>query len=895
MDVLNKLKSTVSTTVSQLSGVLPGNPVTREYDIIKQIGSAGPGLLWKIYSGHKRSTKQEAAVFVLEKRLLERFSKKDRDYFLELSRKGAAQLTRLRHPQVLTVQHPLEESRESLAFATEPVFSSLANILGNHENLPPATVVSLKDYKLFDVEIKYGLQQIAEGLSFLHNDAKLLHGNICPESVIVNSQGAWKIFGLDFCVIGDSSSDGKVAWNVKELESDITPLAQPNLDFLAPEVSQGKRYGGSTATLPVSHSLDMFSLGCLVYAIFNHGNSPWPMECDIERYFRLSGSNRELPYKGIESVPADLRETVRSLLNSSTEKRIDTYSFLKISYFEDVGVKTLNYLDSLFQWDNLQKSQFFKGLPAVLAKLPHRLCLHRVIPCLAKEFVNPSMVPFVLPCALHIAQEASKEDYVSLILPYLKPVMKLQEPIQILLIFMQKMELLLQKTPADDVKSDVLPMIYRALEVEASPQIQELCLSIIPNFASLIDYPAMKNALIPRIKKLCTGSGLLSVRVNCLLCLGKLLDHLDKWLVLDDVLPMLQKIPSKEPAVIMGILGIYKIAFENPKLGIPKEVLATQIVPFLFPLIVEPGLGLTQFRALMTLLKEMIHRVEEEQKMKLENLAALQEEQKSSLQNTLSGFGDRKQGNVENMSNGKTSNSTTISKPESLDQFFNKMSVQSPTTPSETSRQQPTITPPSSYQNLSLGNQQPTRQPSKPVAQSPLNKSAADSLMNSILESNLTAMKASHPAAPNTLQIAPPPFQSAPLPLPGAQNLKSAPLTPHIAPAPFQSASFTQPIAPYTQQTVSNTSQTAPIPFQSAPYTQPTASHTFPTAPQTFQTAPGTQSWKPLIPSGSSVTQPLIPSAPSRPSTFVTSPLMNQSSSTSVKPLARSDIDDLLS
>ena len=53
---------------------------------------------------------------------------------------------------------------------------------------------------------------------------------------------------------------------------------------------------------------------------------------------------------------------------------------------------------------------------------------------------------------------------------------------QVLLIFMQRMELLLSKTPPGDVKSDVLPMIYRALESDAA-QIQELCLSILPGFA----------------------------------------------------------------------------------------------------------------------------------------------------------------------------------------------------------------------------------------------------------------------------------------------------------------------------------------------------------------------------------------------------------------------------
>lgn len=47
MDVFNKIcntvAGTVAGTVNQISNALPGNPVTREYEAIKLIGSAGPG------------------------------------------------------------------------------------------------------------------------------------------------------------------------------------------------------------------------------------------------------------------------------------------------------------------------------------------------------------------------------------------------------------------------------------------------------------------------------------------------------------------------------------------------------------------------------------------------------------------------------------------------------------------------------------------------------------------------------------------------------------------------------------------------------------------------------------------------------------------------------------
>jgi SCY1-like protein 2 len=620
MDVLNKLRSTVSNTVSQLSGVLPGNPVTREFEATCHIASAGPGLQWKIYRGYKKSTKQEAAIFVFEKRQLERLPRSDRDAMLETLRRGVSQLTRLRHPQILIVQHPLEESRESLAFATEPVFASLANVLGSTENMPSPLPSQLKNYKLFEVEIKYGLLQVGEGLAFLHNDVKLLHHNICPEVIVINQQGAWKIFGFDFCIHSHNTQDSQEPyWPFVEYSPTLHPMAQPCLDYLAPEYA---------LTLSHSPASDMFSLGMLILAVHNSGQPLNNNNGDWNSYKRNACELKQASASRLLCVTDGLREFVKMLLNVTPELRPDAHQFTKIEFFEDVGVKTLNYLDSLFQWDNLQKSQFYKGLPQIIQNLPHRVCIHRILPCLMKEFVNPTMVPFVLPNVLLVTENCSRDEYLQHILPHLKPVMKLQEPIQILLIFMQKMELLLKLTPAEEIKSDVLPMLYRALESEAQ-QIQELCLSVLPTFAGLIDYPAMKNALLPRIKRLCIATSYISVRVNCLVCVGKLLEHLDKWLVLDEVLPFLPQIPSREPAVLMGILGIYKLALTHKKLGITKELMATKILPFLMPLSIENGLTLNQFNALMALIKEMVSRVEGEHRTKLEQLNSIQQESKS--------------------------------------------------------------------------------------------------------------------------------------------------------------------------------------------------------------------------------------------------------------------------
>lgn len=189
--------------------------------------------------------------------------------------------------------------------------------------------------------------------------------------------------------------------------------------------------------------------------------------------------------------------------------------------------------------------------------MPKRVKLNRIVSCLSKEFVNPDMVPFVLPNILLIAEESTDEEFQKWIFPELINVFKMQEPIQVGIILMQKMEFLVNKCKSnpDALKEHILPLIYRSLESDAK-QIQELCLNVIPCLAHLIDYSSMKNSLLPRLKKLILNTNLLSVRVNCLVCIGKILDHLDKWLVLDDVFPTLTEVPSREPAVIMAIVGM---------------------------------------------------------------------------------------------------------------------------------------------------------------------------------------------------------------------------------------------------------------------------------------------------------------------------------------------------
>ncbi len=73
-------------------------PIHNSYRLIKQIFQSS-GLLWKVFSGVKKSTRESAAVFVLEKRALDvkypgADRRSERERLLEQLKKSVSQLTR---------------------------------------------------------------------------------------------------------------------------------------------------------------------------------------------------------------------------------------------------------------------------------------------------------------------------------------------------------------------------------------------------------------------------------------------------------------------------------------------------------------------------------------------------------------------------------------------------------------------------------------------------------------------------------------------------------------------------------------------------------------------------------------------------------------------------------
>lgn len=197
----NALKSFGSTNINSNYTISP-NPTS----------TAGP---WKIYDAKKKSTGKTYSAFVFDKKALDAHGssvgkgnaasyKRSVEEVVERLKKEASSLAKLRHPSVLELVEPVEETRGGgLQFVTEAVTASLSGLLqekDDQERSGPGGrssryvtedadgVRRRREIEIDELEIQKGLLQISKALEFLHDNAGLVHGNLTPDAVLINAK-----------------------------------------------------------------------------------------------------------------------------------------------------------------------------------------------------------------------------------------------------------------------------------------------------------------------------------------------------------------------------------------------------------------------------------------------------------------------------------------------------------------------------------------------------------------------------------------------------------------------------------------------------------------------------------------------------------------------------------
>ncbi|KAL9173573.1 hypothetical protein ABFS82_03G124000 [Erythranthe guttata] len=602
------IEKTVQNTVQEVTG-LPR--AMQDYELFDQIGSAGPGLAWKLYSaksrdGHVPAVYPTVCVWVLDKKALSEsrqragLSKAAEDAFLDVIRADAARLVRLRHPGVVHVVQALDESKNAMSMVTEPLFSSAANTLGNLENIPKVPK-ELKGMEMGLLEVKHGLLQIAETLDFLHNNARLIHRAISPEvSVLLTSNGAWKLGGFGFAISTDQSSNDSASMQAfhyaeYDVEDSILPL-QPSINYTAPELVRNKASS-------VGCAADIFSFGCLAYHLI--ARKPL-FDChnNVKMYMN---SLTYLTSEVFSTIPRELLPDLQRMLSANDSSRPTALDFTGSSFFrEDTRLRALRFLDHMLERDNMQKSEFLKALSDMWKDFDPRVLRYKVLPPLCAELRNLVMQPMILPMVLTIAESQDKNDFELSTLPALVPVLTTASG-ETLLLLVKHAELIINKASQEHLISHVLPMLVRAYD-DTDARLQEEVLKKTITLAKKLDVQLVKQLVLPRVHGLALKTTVAAVRVNSLLCFGEMVHILDKSAVLE-ILQTIQRCTAVDHSAptLVCTLGVANSVLKQH--GI--EFVAEHVLPLLVPLLITQQLNVQQFAKYMLFVKDVLRKIEE--------------------------------------------------------------------------------------------------------------------------------------------------------------------------------------------------------------------------------------------------------------------------------------------
>ncbi|TPX49014.1 hypothetical protein CcCBS67573_g10176 [Chytriomyces confervae] len=379
---------------------------------------------------------------------------------------------------------------------------------------------------------------------------------------------------------------------------------------MAPELVMDSR------CMPAS---DLWSLACLIYSVFNNGSSPIAANDNLHTYNTIC--NRLETVNLSKNIPPQLTESLRRLLQKDPSTRLPLSQFESSSFFDNILVSTIGFLESFVEKNQISKAQFLKGLVAMLPQFSLKLVHRKILPTLLEELKDPLMTPFVLPNIFWISEKGTDQDFMTKILPALKPVFKMNDPPQALLLLLSRMDIFLSKcsSSTETFKQDVMPLLYTALESRV-PAVQEQAIKTVPTILPKLDFTATKSVLLPKIYAIySSGAVALSTRVACLIAVHGMIKVLDKFTIVEKVLPMLKTNVVREPGLLVALLAVY----EEASKGVEKEMVAAEVLPEIWRLALDPVLNVKQFKRFMKVIQDLTKRVEEQHTKFLEEVKSM--------------------------------------------------------------------------------------------------------------------------------------------------------------------------------------------------------------------------------------------------------------------------------
>ncbi|XP_009779914.1 uncharacterized protein [Nicotiana sylvestris] len=335
---------------------------------------------WVHYRGTSKDDGTPVSIFALS-------GSNTNDGHLAAGRNGVKRLRTVRHPNILSFLHSTEAENFDGSTTKVTIYIVTEPVMPLSEKLKE---LGLKGTQR-DEYYAWGLHRIAKAVSFLNNDCKLVHGNVCLASVVVTQTLDWKLHAFDVL----SEFDG-------HNESSVGPMLQYDW-LIGAQYKSMELLKSDWTTIRKSPpwATDSWGLGCLIYELFSGT--------------KLS-KTEEL--RNTASIPKSLLPDYQRLLSSMPARRLNSSKLLENSeYFHNKLVETIQFMEILNLKDSVEKDTFFRKLPNLAEQLPREIVLKKLLPLLASALEFGSAAAPALTALLKMGSWLSTDEFSVKVLP----------------------------------------------------------------------------------------------------------------------------------------------------------------------------------------------------------------------------------------------------------------------------------------------------------------------------------------------------------------------------------------------------------------------------------------------------------------------------------------------
>ena len=553
--------------------------------------------LWKIYHGTHKIRKQEVCIFVFEKKLLEKYPKQEQGQILLTLKCEAHMLVKFKHPSLLSVVEPFVEDKTTLGFVTERFDYSLNSWMSY-----------AKPSKL---EIKQMVIELAKTILFLHNDAHVVHNNLNPDVIFIDSNNKIKISGLSFSIEDPPLQGGDIDLNkytppsCNNINTQNNFLALPDLSFVAPElVLNNKSF----------YSSDMFSLGLIIYQILKDhlGDNKTHLFMKLSNNSINSYKNFMNSFDSYLSTKLKFEKDDNFLLSKLLQKQYNlrprVRDIIDTPWFNDPKLKALNFVMNLESNDQKKNVEFLEKLPKIIGMFENKIIIKRFLPALLKAIKVETLINPCLPAIFSICESPTfKIDFSREIWPKLKDLFKLRSlPAAAIYFLISKVQYIGEHISQSEFSQNFLNLICKALDCNV-PKIQLVVSNNMKFIANNTDSLSFKNQIFPRMMQVVSSTNSKSLKISLLNNIKDLYTKLDQNLINDKLLATLEKVRRTDGNndICMCICDIY---LEISKI-VSLEGIANKILPNLISMLVTGNITKSNFDKIMKLITTYLDQI----------------------------------------------------------------------------------------------------------------------------------------------------------------------------------------------------------------------------------------------------------------------------------------------